>query len=682
MSISPATLFNGLAKNAVTDTVNAAKNNVSSAKNAASNAMANATNELDKGKEGLSNAMANANNELDKSKENAMANAQNQIMSQIDGKIDSIAPAAGIIGKVKAANKIFENIKNIDFKTPLTEEDKFRAELLIFSTKPEFQKYFSQRVSQILVSEFYKLLSELGELSITYTQLLRQNQGVNDENDKKYEDDENYSEFFTEPPIDININQPCNNVVVVDKYNLVTNEKIKDFFKNAMILYFQLVKEEFTKLGKVIKKYNKLKNKLLKKQKDILDPEDKKEAEEQIKQIKQQFDISHISGGGFFQPGMQISNDNKELLENGNVIKFTPRGFSTQVKFYQVKKINKYVLLALIECNDDDIQITGTDADRILNSGNCEFVSNDNPNNNCKTLQKSITKVKNLDTFFYNILLRILINNKVEFLKCLRIKLSIILNKVLDKLYEILPLCAIKTPTKSAVMSEQGVADCAFEMHNDVKSATREKLDSNIQNYTYSDKDNQIIKLTEKMFCITDFDLQPFRSIVELSLAKKHNQINVIKAKATLDTATVATATATATAWPNKIELEKHHQSITITRVDGTTQELKIGDCIKINNVKVKIVDFSIEFYHYIKKYIVKGIVYKKLDNSKKQFVISLSPFLNSTNNNENWKDANKIECDAEDEKIKPKVLGGKKTTRKSSSRVSQKTRRHRRTSR
>ena len=389
-------------------------------------------------------------------------NAQNQKTSPIDGKIDSIAPAAGIIGKVKAANKIFENIKNIDFKTPLTEEDKFRAELLIFSTKPEFQKYFSQRVSQILVSEFYKLLSELGELTITYTQLLRKNQWINDKNNKNNknneddEDDENYSEFFTEPPIDININQPCNNVVVVDKYDLVNNEKIKDFFKNAMILYFQLVKEEFTKLGKVIKKYNKLKKSLLKKQKDILDPKDKKEAEEQIKQIKQQFDISHKSGG-FGQERYK---------------------FTTPI----------------------------------------------------------IEPVKNLDTFFYNILLRILIDNNVEFLKCLRIKLSIILNKVLDKLYKI------------------------------SNSSTREKLNSNIEHYTYSDKDNEIIKLIGKMFCITDFDSQPFRSIVELSLAKKHKQIKAIKA--------------------------------------------------------------------------------------------------------------------AQDEKIKPKVLGGKKTTRKSSSRVSQKTRRHRRTSR
>ena len=31
------------------------------------------------------------------------------------------------------------------------------------------------------------------------------------------------------------------------------------------------------------------------------------------------------------------------------------------------------------------------------------------------------------------------------------------------------------------------------------------------------------------MFCITDFDLQPFRSIVELSLVKKHNQIEAVK---------------------------------------------------------------------------------------------------------------------------------------------------------
>ncbi len=535
----------------------------------------------------------------------ATANAEKQVMSQIDGITTNNPAAAGIIGK---ANQFYENIKNIDFekyKTPLTEEDKFRAELLILSTKPEFQKYFSQRVVQILVSEFYKLLSELGDLSITYTQLLKTSKlTLHDE------DDENYSEFFTEPPIDININQPCNNVVVVDKYNLVTNEKIKYFFKNAMILYSELVKEEFTKLGKVIKRYNKLKNKL-KKQKDILEPKDLKEAEEQVKQIKQQFDISRMSGG-FFQPKMQISDDNKELLENDNVIKFTPGGFSNRIKFYQVKKNNN--LLTLIECNDDSIEITGTAADKILNSGNCEFVSNDNPDNNCKTLQKIIdTKIKNLDTFFYNILLRILINNKDEFLKCLRIKLSIILNKVLDKLYEIL------------------------------KSATREKLNSNIEHYTYSDKDNEIIKLTEKMFCITDFDLQPFRSIVELSLAKKHNQIEAVKAKIAADAQ--AKAKAKIAAWPKNIEL-KDYNHLKITCADGTTQELKIGNCIKINNVKAKIVNFSTKPCNFLKKDIVIGIMCEKLDNSEK-FFISLTPFLNST---EKWKDINKIECKSKED--------------------------------
>jgi len=33
-----------------------------------------------------------------------------------------------------------------------------------------------------------------------------------------------------------------------------------------------------------------------------------------------------------------------------------------------------------------------------------------------------------------------------------------------------LHLCTIKTPTLSAVMSEQGGADCAFQMRNGVKS--------------------------------------------------------------------------------------------------------------------------------------------------------------------------------------------------------------------
>ena len=36
----------------------------------------------------------------------------------------------------------------------------------------------------------------------------------------------------------------------------------------------------------------------------------------------------------------------------------------------------------------------------------------------------------------------------------------------------LLHLCTIKTPTLSAVMSEQGVADCAFQMHNGVNDDT------------------------------------------------------------------------------------------------------------------------------------------------------------------------------------------------------------------
>ena len=584
----------------------------------------------------------------------ATANAEKQVMSQIDGITTNNPAAAGIIGK---ANQFYENIKNIDFekyKTPLTEEDKFRAELLILSTKPEFQKYFSQRVVQILVSEFYKLLSELGDLSITYTQLLKTSKlTLHDE------DDENYSEFFTEPPIDININQPCNNVVVVDKYNLVTNEKIKYFFKNAMILYSELVKEEFTKLGKVIKRYNKLKNKL-KKQKDILEPKDLKEAEEQVKQIKQQFDISRMSGG-FFQPKMQISDDNKELLENDNVIKFTPGGFSNRVKFYQVKNNNNS--LTLIECNDDSIEITGPAADKILNSGNCEFVSNDNRDNNCKTLQKIIdTKIKNLDTFFYNILLRILINNKDEFLKCLRIKLSIILNKVLDKLYEIL------------------------------KSATREKLNSNIEHYTYSDKDNEIIKLTEKMFCITDFDLQPFRSIVELSLVKKHNQIEAVKAHAQAEAAKVhaqaeadkakiaAAAKAHAQSEADRIAKEEDAKYEQITK-SATYSASGIDYYVKNNGIYTK----KGKAIEVTKHSFPAKLVFKQIGHSGNYFVtVSENCYVIKE---ELEKDKVKQKAEAKKggktkKKYNKRFLTRKSSTRKSSSRVSRKTRRHKRTSR
>ena len=39
-----------------------------------------------------------------------------------------------------------------------------------------------------------------------------------------------------------------------------------------------------------------------------------------------------------------------------------------------------------------------------------------------------------------------------------------------------LHLCTIKTPTLSAVMSEQGAADCTFKMRNGVKEMSEEKL--------------------------------------------------------------------------------------------------------------------------------------------------------------------------------------------------------------
>ena len=56
-----------------------------------------------------------------------------------------------------------------------------------------------------------------------------------------------------------------------------------------------------------------------------------------------------------------------------------------------------------------------------------------------------------------------------------------------------LHLCTIKTPTLSAVMSEQGVADCAFEMRNGVKDVCRE-MRRQIQNKVSSYKMQDIQK--------------------------------------------------------------------------------------------------------------------------------------------------------------------------------------------
>ena len=205
---------------------------------------------------------------------------------------------------------------------PPTEEDEFRNNLLVLSTKPNFQQYFAQSVSNKLVSEFLKILSKLGEFSKKYSELLKKYSELLKINKYNEKEEDFFSEFFLDTPT-----EESNCLVQADdKYNLLTDEKIKKFLKDAMILYLGIIQADFTKLVKVVIECKK-----------VHDPT------ALIKEILSYFEQPQYQNGG------------------GNVD----------------------------------------------------------------------------DYFYYEILLKILMQNKAEFSSCLRKKLSPSLNKVLEKLYTI-----------------------------------------------------------------------------------------------------------------------------------------------------------------------------------------------------------------------------------------------------
>jgi len=284
---------------------------------------------------------------------------------------------------------------------PPTEEDEFRNNLLVLSTKPNFQQYFAQSVSNKLVSEFLKILSKLGEFSKKYSELLKKYSEllkkysellkINKYNEKE---EDFFSEFFLDTPTE---ESNClvqaddkYNLLTDDKYNLLTDEKIKKFLKDAMILYLGIIQADFTKLVKVVIECKK-----------VHDPT------ALIKEILSYFEQPQYQNGG------------------GNVD----------------------------------------------------------------------------DYFYYEILLKILMQNKAEFSSCLRKKLSPSLNKVLEKLYTI-------------------------------SGKPMKPIDIKYSDKSYANDNTNTEKIIEKMVCQIqkiDIDTEPLINIVKPILKKKIKKLNSIK---------------------------------------------------------------------------------------------------------------------------------------------------------
>ena len=277
---------------------------------------------------------------------------------------------------------------------PPTEEDEFRNNLLVLSTKPNFQQYFAQSVSNKLVSEFLKILSKLGEFSKKYSELLKKYSELLKINKYNEKEEDFFSEFFLDTPTE---ESNClvqaddkYNLLTDDKYNLLTDEKIKKFLKDAMILYLGIIQADFTKLVKVVIECKK-----------VHDPT------ALIKEILSYFEQPQYQNGG------------------GNVD----------------------------------------------------------------------------DYFYYEILLKILMQNKAEFSSCLRKKLSPSLNKVLEKLYTI-------------------------------SGKPMKPIDIKYSDKSYANDNTDTERIIEKMVCQIqkiDIDTEPLINIVKPILKKKIKKLNSIK---------------------------------------------------------------------------------------------------------------------------------------------------------
>jgi hypothetical protein len=378
-------------------------------------------------------------------------------------------------------NNTLNKVNDIKNMLPPTEEDIFRNDLLLLSTQPDFQEYFAQKVSQKLILQFYKILPKLGSFSNNYSKLLETSQIAPFEN-------EDISEFFTGVTPTITIT-PCTNVTNVDKYNLIKEEKIKKFLYDAMVIYADAIRKDFQKLADVIAECKTLEKIRLPKRSAII----------QIEEVRRIFETSFMNGGLHIPDGQQIDKDNKAYLKNGSIIKYAP--FMKDIIFYTVK-IDAAGKMTLTDCSSEKNYI---DIDKILDSKKCTLVSEtDDPNNSCKQMQLKINK-KDLDDYFYNeILLKILIKNESQFLKCLRTMLSPILNAVLTKLY--------------------GFAEMPFQ-----------PININYSENSYTMKNDDVNKTIGFLVCeiekIQITDLNPFMNVAESLFEKQIDQLKKLSIK-------------------------------------------------------------------------------------------------------------------------------------------------------
>lgn len=432
--------------------------------------------------------------------ESEVESKADSLISEVEGKADSLtseveSKALNMVPGASTALGVASTIQKI--MVPPTPGDKFRQALVNLSTNTKFKYYFEHAINKIMVSEFYKILTTLGEYSKKYSDIVEKIVEITGAS--MFDDDlDFYSDLnvFPASPINKDVESDCtlSSESVTDKElkqlnvdQILDDAEIEEFLEDAMIIGVPVIENIFELLGKTIAEYKNIRNKmnaLLEKTDDIEKHfEDFRklsdEAVELINAIFNKFDTSNMRGGSNClsegkEPTMPSDKDD----------------FKEQSLLYKPDKNT--------DCSDE----SAIKLDQLK-----------------KLYEEKKNRIDAKDDF-YNTLLRMCITGRNNLSKLLKQKLSIILNRIIKRLYDI-------ANTKNIINGDEIRDDEDFSDYKYLKEGEDKNVDFDLSEYPLFQQ--TIANTTKQLICKiqkkSNIDTQLFKDIVKPAFIGKKEQL-------------------------------------------------------------------------------------------------------------------------------------------------------------
>jgi hypothetical protein len=432
--------------------------------------------------------------------ESEVESKADSLISEVEGKADSLtseveSKALNMVPGASTALGVASTIQKI--MVPPTPGDKFRQALVNLSTNTKFKYYFEHAINKIMVSEFYKILTTLGEYSKKYSDIVEKIVEITGAS--MFDDDlDFYSDLNVFPASQINkdVESDCtlSSESVTDKElkqlnvdQILDDAEIEEFLEDAMIIGVPVIENIFELLGKTIAEYKNIRNKmnaLLEKTDDIEKHfEDFRklsdEAVELINAIFNKFDTSNMRGGSNClsegkEPTMPSDKDD----------------FKEQSLLYKPDKNT--------DCSDE----SAIKLDQLK-----------------KLYEEKKNRIDAKDDF-YNTLLRMCITGRNNLSKLLKQKLSIILNRIIKRLYDI-------ANTKNIINGDEIRDDEDFSDYKYLKEGEDKNVDFDLSEYPLFQQ--TIANTTKQLICKiqkkSNIDTQLFKDIVKPAFIGKKEQL-------------------------------------------------------------------------------------------------------------------------------------------------------------